>query len=130
MSETTIDPEASTVQESHPTPDTFSLPGRKTHFLFSSTHDSKDQNFTDQTVRLLVDSKYCHYYMLVLYDCDSNYIHAETMPARHAKSTLAYYQRFIAILIKSVLQPKMKRLDNECSLILQQFMDTQDIELN
>ena len=35
-------------QDSHTTPDTFRLPGRKTHFLFAAIHDSKGQIFNDK----------------------------------------------------------------------------------
>ena len=39
LPEPTIDPEVSFVQESHPEPYPFILPGIKTHLLFSAIHD-------------------------------------------------------------------------------------------
>ena len=65
-----------------------------------------------------------------MYDYNRNYIHDESMPTRHAKSILSAYQRDIKIIIKSGLWPKIQWLDNECSLILQQFMETQKIDFH
>ena len=79
----------------------FSLHATKTHFLFSAIHDSKGQNFTDQTGRFLVASKFSHSYMLVLYDYDSNYINYDPMTPIHVNSILTIYQKSITILIKS-----------------------------
>ena len=127
LTETDIYPEASAAQESHHIPDTFSLPVRKTHFLFSAIHYSKGQIFTDKSVWLLFASSHGHSYTLVLYNCNRNYIHSDHMPTRHAKSILAAYQKAIAVRIKSGLQPKLQQFNNECSLILQTIMDTQEI---
>ena len=53
--------EFSYVQESHPTPGYFSLPGSKNYFLFSAIHDSKGNFFTDKYDHFLVASTYGHY---------------------------------------------------------------------
>eukprot|EP00978_Attheya_sp_CCMP212_P042956 scaffold271738_cov67-Attheya_sp.AAC.1 len=55
------------------------IPGQRTHFLFAAIHDAKGQIFNDQPGRFLVPSSSGNEYFLVLYDYDSNYIHAEAM---------------------------------------------------
>ena len=72
LPEPALDPGVFAVQESHPTPDTFSLPGRKNHFLFTAIRYSKGGGFIGQTDQFLVASTSVHSYTLVLYDCYSN----------------------------------------------------------
>jgi hypothetical protein len=122
------DLEAEAQADSHPTQDVSILPGAKTHFLFATIHDAKGQIYTDQPGRFLIASSSGNSYMLVLYDYDSNYIHAEPMPSRSKESILAAYKRATSILIKAGLRPKLQRLDNEASAILQEFMTEQEID--
>jgi hypothetical protein len=121
-----VDEEA--VLDSHPTQDPTSLPGAKSHFLYATIHNAQGQIYTDQPGRFLVASSKGNAYMLVLYDYDSNYIHVEPMPSRSKKSILAAYKKAIAILIKAGLRPKLQRLDNEASVLLQDFMSDQQID--
>jgi hypothetical protein len=117
-----------TQAESHPPQDPTSLPGSKTHFMYAAVHDAQGQIYTDQPGRFLVSSSSGNSYMLVLYDYDSNYIHVEPMPSRSKESILAAYKNAIAVLIKAGLRPKLQRLDNEASTILQEFMTDQEID--
>ena len=63
-----------------------------------------------------------------MYYYDINYINADPMPNRYAKSILDVYQKEIAILTKSGLRPNLKQLGNEWSIILKHFMETQEID--
>ena len=85
------------------------------------------KNFTDQTGRFLVASISGHSYTLVLYDYDSNYIHADPTPISDSKYILSTYQKYIAILIKYGLKTKLQQLDNKWSQILQQFLEKREI---
>ena len=83
-----------------------------------------------KTGRFLVVSTYIHSYKLVLHDYNSNYMHSENMLTMNSKYILAAYQWSIAILIKAGLWPKLQRLDNEFSQILQNFMYTQEVDFH
>ena len=78
------------------------VPGQRTHYMYAAIHDAKGQIFTDQPGRFLVASSAGNSYMLVLYDYDSNHIHAEPMPSRTAKSIVDAYTR------AHVTQPKAR----------------------
>jgi hypothetical protein len=104
------------------------VPGQRTHHMFAAIHDAKGQIFTDQPGRFLVPSSSGNEYFLVLYDYDSNYIHAEAMPSRMAKSIVKAYSAAHATLVKAGLRPQLQRLDNEAPALLQKFMHDQDID--
>jgi len=107
-----------------------SLNGPRTHHCFASVVDFEPthQVHTDQTGRFPVTSKKGNAYLFVLYDFDSNSIHAEPIKNRSAASILAAYKTIHARLCKAGLKPKLQRLDNECSQILKDFMDEEDIQ--
>eukprot|EP00978_Attheya_sp_CCMP212_P008992 scaffold21179_cov47-Attheya_sp.AAC.3 len=117
-----------TQAESHPPQDSAILPGSKTHAMFAAVHDARGQIYTDQPGRFLVALSSGNLYILILYDYDSNYIHAEPMPSRSKQSILMAYKKAIAILIKAGLRPKLQRLDNEASAVLQEFMSDEQID--
>jgi hypothetical protein len=96
--------------------------------MFASLHEAKGQIFTDQPGRFLVPSSSGNEYFLLLYDYDSNYIHAEPMPNRTAKSIVNAYTKAHATLVQAGLRPQLQRLDNEASKLLQQFMQDQNID--
>jgi hypothetical protein len=58
----------------------------------------------------------------MVYDYDSNYMHAEPMKSRAGPEILDAYQRAIAMLTKRGLKPQLQSLDNEASTALQQYM--------
>jgi hypothetical protein len=96
----------------------------------SSTIDTTKEGmvFTDQTGRLPKQSKSGNNYLLVLYDYDSNYTHAEPIPNRSANSILTAYQQAHSLLVNAGLRPKLQRLDNECSTILKDFLQGEGID--
>jgi hypothetical protein len=63
-------------------------------------------------------------YLLVLYDCDTNFIFAAPFKNRTAKCILAAYQTVHQRLCDAERTPKLQRLDNECSTILKHFWRT------
>ena len=80
------------------------------------------QIYTDPTGRSLVPSVSGNSYILVVYDYDSNLIHAEPMRNRTKVVILAAYQRALSLLKSRGLQPELQKLDNEASQVLQQYM--------
>jgi hypothetical protein len=91
-----------------------------THFLYADCQPASGQIYTDPTGCFLVPSVSGNLYILVVYDYDSNFIHAEPMKNRTKDVILAAYQRVISLLKSRGLQPKLQKLDNEASQILQQ----------
>jgi hypothetical protein len=89
------------------------LAGQHTHTLFASIHEATGQIYTDQPGRFLVASTAGNSYMLVLYDYDINYIHAEAMQNRTAKSILTAYINTLKLLTTAGLLPQLQHLDNE-----------------
>ena len=65
---------------------------------------------------------------MILYDYDSNAILAEPMPSRTAASILAAYKTLHTKLVRSRLKPQLRKLDNESSEALKDFMHTQEVD--
>jgi len=83
--------------------------------------------YTDPTGHFLVPSVSGNSYIHVVYDYNSNFIHAEPMRNRTKEVILAAYQRVISLLKSRGLQPKLQKLDNEASQVLQQYMVEEQI---
>ena len=98
------------------------LDGQRTHVCFAAVMEHSGQVFTDQTGRFIVPSSGGNTQLLIVYDYDSNYIHAEPMKSKTAKEILQAYQRAHKKLVEAGLHPRLHRLDNEASAILKQFM--------
>ena len=112
--------------------DTFPAPlpnGHKTHFCFAAVLDNDGgQVFSDQTGRFPTTSSTGHKYVFVLYDYDSNHIDAEPMKNRTATAILDAYKLCHARLVTAGLRPRLQKLDNECSTILKEFMQQEEID--
>ena len=84
--------------------------------------------FTDQTGRFILPSSNGNTQLFVLYDYDSNYIDAEPMPTKTAKSILNAYKLVHTRFVTAGLCPQLQRLNNECSDILKTFMRAENID--
>jgi hypothetical protein len=100
----------------------------RSHFIYADCQQTTGQLFTDPTGRFLTTSTSGNAYILVVYDYDSNYIHAEPMKNRTGPEILAAYQRAITMLASRGLRPLLQRLDNEASAALQQYMQEQQVD--
>jgi hypothetical protein len=76
----------------------------------------------DQTGKFPVPSSQGMNYPLVLYEYDSNSIHAELMKNRTANKIFRAYKVIHATIVKAGLEPKLQRLDIKCSQILKDSM--------
>jgi hypothetical protein len=101
--------------------------GRSLH-IYADCHSVTGQIFTDPTGRFVTPPSSGNAYILMVYDYDSNYIHAEPMKSRAGPDILDAYQRAIALLTKRGLRPQLQRLDNEASTALQEYMMEQQID--
>ena len=65
--------------------------------------------------------------MLILYDYDSNFIHAEAMKDRSGPEIMMAYKRGHELLSSRGLRPQLQKLDNEASSVLQQHLASVDV---
>ena len=100
----------------------------RTHTIFADCHLMTGKIATNMTGRFLVSSSWGNSYMLVVYDYDSNYIHAEPLRSCSGTDILAAYKSSIALLTSRGLTPRLQRLDNEASQALQQFLTDESID--
>ena len=102
--------------------------GERTHFCYAACMPYSGQIFTDQTGRFIAPSSEGNNQLFILYDYDSNLIHAEPMRSKSGSEILGAYKRAHKMLCDAGLRPKLQRMDNECSEALQQFMTTEHID--
>jgi hypothetical protein len=104
-------------------------PNSASHWCFAATVDATGQVYSDQTGKFIVPSSRGNNYIFLLYNYDSNSIHVEAIPNRQAATILKAYKTVFARLKAAGLQPKLARLDNECSNALKQFFQEEQVQL-
>lgn len=100
----------------------------KSHFLYAACAEVTGMVFSDQTGRFLTPSVSGNKDILILYDYDSNFIHAEAMKNRTGPEILAAYKRGHELLSSRGLRPQLQRLDNEASAALQQYLTAMEVD--
>jgi len=102
----------------------------KTHHCYTAYTDDPTTGkiFTDQTGRFVIPASTGNTQIFILYDYDSNSIHAEPIKNRTAAEILRAFQVVHQMLTKAGLRPKLQRLDNECSNLLADYMTKQGID--
>jgi hypothetical protein len=100
----------------------------RTNHCFAAVLDTSNEIHSDQTGRFITPSSTGNNYMMIVYDYDSNHIFIEPFKNRTAKCLLAAYQVLHTRLCRAGLKPRLQRLDNECSEMLKEFMQAQDID--
>lgn len=81
-------------------------------------------SYSDQTGRFPVTSSLGNTQLFVLYDYDSNSIHAVPMATKKATEILHSFKKVYNILVQAGLRPKLHKLDNECAEVLHEYMDS------
>ena len=102
-------------------------PGYRTNHVYAECETITGKVGSDQTGRFIVPSTTGNNYIFILYDYDSNSIHAEPIPNRKQQSIKDAYARVLRLLQRRGLRPKLHRLDNEASQLLKEFMTDEDI---
>jgi hypothetical protein len=92
---------------------------------FLATSEPKHIVYTDQTGRLLHTSNSGNNYILSAYDHDSNCILLRAYKNKSAGVLTETITKIYATLTKGGCKPQFHRLDNECPVELQQFLETQ-----
>ena len=101
----------------------------RTHACYTAVMETTGKTFSDQTGRFLIPSSSGNNYVFIMYDYDSNSIHAEAMPNRTAKAHVAAYTTVHNRLVRAGLRPKLHMLDNECSNQLKEYIAEQGTSL-
>ena len=99
--------------------------GRRTHHAYTGIieyHPTEGKVFTDLTGRFPVQSAQGNKYLLVLYDYDSNSIHALPMKNRSEPEMIRVYDKIYTTLTRAGLRPRLQRMDNETSSALKTFL--------
>jgi hypothetical protein len=108
-----------------PTP---AAPSQRTHHVYTDCRSITGNIGSDQTGRFVVPSTSGNNYLFILYDYDSNSIHAEPIPNRKKESIKAAYEKILRLLQRHGLHPQLHRLDNEASQLLKEFITDEQIE--
>lgn len=103
----------------------------RTHYVYASTIPTTQtgQIYTDQTGRFSTSGSTGATQLFVLYDYDSNSIHAIPMQSKSGPDIVKAYTTVYNQLKRAGLKPKLHRLDNECSTLLREFMQDHDIQI-
>jgi hypothetical protein len=108
-----------------PTPN---INGAKTHLLYAACHTVTGKLYADPTGRFVTTSSAGYSYLLLMYEYDSNYIHAELMKNRTGPEILAAYKRGHNLFSSKGFKPRLQTLDNEASEALQQFFRDENVD--
>jgi hypothetical protein len=100
--------------------------GIKTQFVYAATIDV-GQIYTNQTGRFPVVSSKGNEYIIILYDYDSTAIFAQPIKDRTAPGVLRAFQVMEQALVARGLKPKLMKLDNEASKLLNTYIHQQNI---
>ena len=100
----------------------------RTHAVYVSCQPVSGQVFSDATGRFLLPSSQGNSHLLVVYDYDSNTIFAEPMPSGTGLQHTKAYTRVHTLLIKRGLKPQLKKLDNEASIHLKDFLEAEEVD--
>ena len=82
--------------------------------------------YTDQTGKFQIQSSHGYKYVIICYTYNCNAILAYLIKKRSASELLQVYQHFYTILHNSGLVPQMRKLENEMSADIEQFIATQN----
>ena len=83
----------------------------RTHEVY--THIQQNHIYSDQTGKFPVQSNRGHNYLMIIYDYDTNSIHAEPLKNRSTSELISAYKKIHTLLKKVGCAPKLHTLDNE-----------------
>ena len=95
----------------------------------TSPADSTGQIYTDQTGKFMVPGSSGALYVFILYDYDSNSIHAEPMHNKTGVEIVRAYIKVYNRLVGAGRKPLLHRLDNECSNELREYLAENQVQI-
>ena len=118
-----------------PTPSSIQVPAAlptiqlpRSKHVFADCIPVSGKIYTDQTGQFSIPSSSGNKYLFVLYEYDSNFIHAVPIPSRTKHQLLTAYKSSIALFKRRGFTPLLQRLDNEASELLQEYMHDEKID--
>ena len=133
-SDTNLAPSAQpspTIPSSHhksiPATEETAAPTLRTNHVYPACLPISGQIYSDQSGKFLITSASGNNYVFLLYDFDSNLIWAVPIPTRSKFQILKAYQQITKLLSSRGLNPKLQRIDNECSDVLKEYMTANNI---
>jgi hypothetical protein len=103
-------------------------PEQRSHYIYVDCQESTGHIYSDPTGRFLQPSMSGNTTVIVVYDYDSNYVHAEPIQSKTGPQNMAAYKRVHKMLTDRGLKPKLQKLDNEASKALQEFKQENAID--
>ena len=104
----------------------------RTHYVYAATvtaSRTSGQVYSDQTGRFPHTGSSGATQLFVLYDYDSNSIHAIPMKSKSGEEIVKAYTLVFNQLKSAGLKPLLHRLDNECSTSLREYMSDNDVQV-
>ena len=100
----------------------------RTNNIFIDNIEITGRTFSDQTGRFVCPSISGNNYVFVVYDYDSNSIHALPIPTRKKEHIVAAFQKIVKKLTLKGLKPQLHKLDNEVSQLMKNYMESHQIK--
>ena len=94
------------------------------HQLFLKVTECFRKIYTDQTRRFSITSSRGYKYIMIAYDYDSNNILAEQIKSITSLQIKNAYQTMRKFLFSRGLTPRTHVLDNECSKVLKEYIES------
>jgi hypothetical protein len=101
----------------------------RTNTVFGDLHEATGQVHSDRTGRYTTTSSSGNSYLMIVYDYNSNFIHANALSSRSGPCILGAYQAVHALCVQCGLRPRLQCLDNEASRALLQFMEDEAVDV-
>ena len=111
----------------HLCPAPIDSPSNRTNNIYIECQEITGRAFSDQTGKFVCTSSSGNKYIFILYDYDSNSIHAQAIPSRTKGSLKKAYKTIVDDLTRRGFKPCLQTLDNEISDIMKEYMTDEDI---
>ncbi len=99
----------------------------RTNNVFVDNIDITGRTFSDQTGRFVCPSISGNNYIFILYDYDTNSIHAVAIPNRKKESLLSAMKHITKKLTRRGFKPVLHKMDNEVSDLMREYLDDENI---
>ena len=100
----------------------------RTNNIFIENIEITGRTFSDQTGGFVCPSISGNNYVFIVYDFDSNSIHALPIPTRKKEHIVAAFQKIVKRLTLKGLKPQLHKLDNEISQLMTTYMEKEQIK--
>jgi len=99
----------------------------RTNNIFIDNIKVTGRTFSDQTGRFVCPSVSGNNYVFIVYDYDSNSIHAVPIATRKKEHIVAAFQKIVKKLTHKGLKPQLYKLNNEISQLMTTYIENEQI---